>query len=251
MDILFGRNRAKTVEKEPEVSPTFAQEVLDLEIEFNFNPRLNNLQQLMSLYSQGIEFYESLKNPKFNYYKNKLQELLSRPQVKAILTPPEEKVLKRVPSLQFDRTCEKTLQTHVVETQSLSKLIKQNVKVQADSLTNRLENRKKLRTLQRKKSEISPFDRSAGPDPVEIFESEVEEIMERYAELKAKVKNEVEEAYQEHLSELQDCQDIILVKLFEQMKKNMKGEIEGKIRSLDEKKTAEIAKAREKLSRFS
>jgi len=251
MDILFGRNRSKTIEKEPDVSPTFAQEVLDLEIDFNFSPSLINLQQLMQVYSQGIEFYESLKNPKFNYYKSKLQELLVRPEVLNLLRGQEDKTLKRTPSLQFDRTCEKTLNSHVVQTQSLSKLIKQNVKIQADCLTSRLEDRRKLRSLKEKKNSISQFDKSAGLSPVEVFEAEMEEIVERYAEIKAKVKRDVEESYQECLSEIQGSGDLVLVRLVEQMRKNMKGEIEVKVQEIEAKKVLEIAKAREKLARLS
>jgi hypothetical protein len=125
------------------------------------------------------------------------------------------------------------------------------VKIQADCLTSRLEDRRKLRSLKEKKNSISQFDKSAGLSPVEVFEAEMEEIVERYAEIKAKVKRDVEESYQECLSEIQGSGDLVLVRLVEQMRKNMKGEIEVKVQEIEAKKVLEIAKAREKLARLS
>lgn len=248
MNILFGRSRPTKV-PEPEIRPAFAQSVLDLEIEFNFSPSLASLQSLTNIYTEAIEFYESHKNPKFTYYKTKLQTLLSRPEVLSLLTPPQPiPIAKKVPNLQFNRSCEKTLQDYQTESSSLSKRIKDNVKTQSETLTDRLEKRKKTRNLNKIKGTEARFvDQSAGLNPVEVFESEVEEIMERYAESKALAKKQVEDVYSEYLLELGQNEDGILKEVLNQMKKTMAEEIVNKLKELDEKRAEEITLARKKL----
>ena len=250
MNILFGRSRP-TNAPQPEIRPAFAQSVLDLEIDFNFSPSLESLQSLTNIYTEAIEFYESHKNPKFQYYKTKLQTLLSRPDVLSLLTPPKPppSIQKKVPSLIFNRSLEKTLQDHQTESSSLSKRIKYNVKTQSDTLAERLEKRKRTRNsnIKGKGIEARLVDKSAGLNHVEVFESEVEEIMERYAESKALVKKQVEDAYSEYLIELGQNKGGILKEVVNQMEKAMAEEIMNKLKELDDRRAEEIALARKKL----
>lgn len=248
MNILFGRSRPSKA-PDPEIRPEFAQLMLDQEIEFNFSPSLSSLQSLTSIYTEAIEFYESHKNPKFLHYKSKLQDLLSHPSVQTLLHPQDQpQSNKRVPNLKHDRTCQKTLKAHQVESTTLSKRIKDNIRTQAESLSLRLEERKKNRNLKQKKAtEARDVDKSGGLSAVEIFETEVEEIMERYAESKASVKKQVEEVYKEYLNELGNNNDPIMQQVLKQMKKTMSEEIDSKLKELDEKRSKEIALARKKL----
>lgn len=248
MNILFGRSRPSKA-PDAEIRPEFAQLMLDHEIEFNFSPSLSSLQSLTSIYTEAIEFYESHKNPKFLHYKSKLQDLLSHPSVHSLLYSQDSpRSSKRVPNLKHDRTCQKTLKAHQVESTSLSKQIKDNIRTQAENLASRLEERKKNRVPSvQKTNEPRDVDKSAGLSAVETFEAEVEEIMERYAESKALAKKQVEEEYKEYLIELSSNDDPIMQQVLKQMKNNMSEEIEARLGELDEKRGKEIALARKKL----
>lgn len=277
MNILFGRRRSEKVcDKEPEVRITFAQEVVDLEAEINFNCTIEKVQKLTDLYTEAIEFYESLRNPKHFYYQERLQWLLSRPQVLSLLNSKRPlptlnrslsdsssfvikpadfspKSLTNTTKLPLERNCEKVLQNHNIESTSLSRKIFESFKAQSESLLSRLEHRKKTRSDKRfflKKQEMSQCDKSGGearPSPVEEFEAEVERIMEVFVEEKTSVRKDIEEKYREYLLEIEGVDCDVMKSLKKELYKNMNTEISEKIKVLEAKRAQAIATARKNL----
>ena len=63
----------------------FAERVLDLEADIEsgkFNQ--NSIDELMELYSDAVEYYNSKQDKKFHYYEQKMQTLMTRPEIIAI-----------------------------------------------------------------------------------------------------------------------------------------------------------------------
>lgn len=255
MNILFGRRRSEKVfEKEPELRESFAQEVLDLEIDTNLNCTLSNIKALMELYTFAIEHYESIKNCKYLYYQERMQKLLSRPEVLKALSPPEEKPLEPTVKLPVERRCEKVLQNHKIEALNISQQIIENLKTQSDNLQNRIESRKKNRMSNsvryRRSQEINQCDKSGGEarlNPIEVFEEQVEKIMEKFVEEKTTAKKEIEDKYAEYVRELTGMEGEIMQKVLRQLQKNMGEEIEESVRELEAKRNQAIAIARKAL----
>lgn len=57
----------------------YAQKILDNEIEFKLSdaPSSEVICNLIQLYSQGVEYYESIKSYKYLYFKKKMEEIFS------------------------------------------------------------------------------------------------------------------------------------------------------------------------------
>jgi hypothetical protein len=57
----------------------FAQKILDNEIEFKLSetPSSEVICNLIQLYSQGVEYFESIKSYKYLYFKKKMEEIFS------------------------------------------------------------------------------------------------------------------------------------------------------------------------------
>ena len=263
MNILFGRKKVDpAVHQNRSIQQDFAQTVLDLEVDLNFNCTLEKIKTLMELYTKAIEFYESTKNPKYIHYQERMQTLLIRKDVQKVLNSEikikgkkgfkEENKINNIINLPVERTCEKILQNYNSEAGCLSKKITENLKNQAESLDSRLEQRKNARKTKklRKNSEICESEKSAGQSklpPVEEFELEVEQIMEEFVEAKASVKKEIENKYNEYFIEIGNMQGEIMKSLNKELEKNMKNEIDGKVKELEEKRTLDIQIARKKL----
>ena len=47
------------------------------------------MDELLELYSEAVEFYNSRMDKKFLYYETKMQTLLVRPEVMVIMQPPK------------------------------------------------------------------------------------------------------------------------------------------------------------------
>ena len=61
--------------------PDFFEQVLICEIQMKRSFNMNLLQKLINYYSQAIEYYESISDPKFARYSKSLQLLLMQPEV--------------------------------------------------------------------------------------------------------------------------------------------------------------------------
>jgi len=87
MHILFGKKKSLKALSKPtfKLPPNFAQEVLALEEQVNINCTHSTITQLLSLYTQAIEYYEAERNLKHLHYHERMQHLLSKTNVKIIL----------------------------------------------------------------------------------------------------------------------------------------------------------------------
>lgn len=74
-DTLMGRPKVKTL---PE---NFFEKVLDYELNLKRSFTMNTLQELVNLYSTAIEYYESLEDNRYKDYQNRLNILLSQPEI--------------------------------------------------------------------------------------------------------------------------------------------------------------------------
>ena len=63
----------------------FAERVLDLEADIESgNFTQTSIDELLELYSDAVEFYNSRQDKKFYYYEQKMQTLMTRPEIIAI-----------------------------------------------------------------------------------------------------------------------------------------------------------------------
>lgn len=74
-EAMMGRPKVKVL---PE---NFFERVLDLELILKRNFTMNSLQELVNIYSDAIEYYESLEDNRFRDYQNRLNLLLSQPEI--------------------------------------------------------------------------------------------------------------------------------------------------------------------------
>ena len=87
---IFGRQ--KKIKEEPvedNLPPSFAQNVLELETSLDFNCTLEVVNKLMELYTQAIEYYESIQNHNYLHYQERMHSILMRPDVIQILHRPK------------------------------------------------------------------------------------------------------------------------------------------------------------------
>ena len=266
MNIIFGKKRSEKISQDqPEINKSFAQQVLDLEVEINFQCNIENIKRLMELYTKAIEFYESDTNDKFVYYQEKMKQLLSQKDVLEILSSessPKKKIrqdsiniidtklnnISQFAKLPLERNCERVLQDHTIEASSISKKIGENLKGQSESLAQKIESRRNSRNMN--KSNKNQSDKSAGEAKsiqVEEFELEVEKIMEKFVEEKSYAKKEIEKKYQEYIKEFEFMEGDIIKNLMQELNKNMENEIEEKIKEIEMNRTQAISLARKKL----
>lgn len=74
-DLMLGK---KVVKNLPE---NFFEKVLDIELKIKREFNMNLLQELINCYSTAIEYYESREDPKYKDYQNRLNSLLSQPDI--------------------------------------------------------------------------------------------------------------------------------------------------------------------------
>ena len=174
---------------------TFSHEIKTLESALEYDCNIEIIKNLIQLYTSAIENYESIRDPTFSIYKQKLKNLLNRPDVQSSIKSsykPESPVSsnnirpraltigteRHRFELSTERTVEKAVQWHRSENCLASEKIQENLKRHMESLNLRLCSRKK-QTEQKAK--------------ISAFEKGVEEIMEEYIRLKDKARAETEE----------------------------------------------------------
>lgn len=271
MQALFGRKRKEpsttpiSYEEPPTMPVNFAQEVLDLEGEIDIQCNLTNVKRLMELYSLAIECYGAQQGHRYLHYRSRLHNLLAREDVQYLLENPtvpemsrieELKMKKRVKiprkaidnnALAINRTTEKTLQNHKIESSTSSKMLQSNLKSQCESLCIRLIQRKEKN---KEKHDSVESDKSGGvrcssKTKLEHFELEIEIVMEKYIEEKYSVKSEIESKFDEQIREIKEIGSGALFNhVVEKMRMTMRNEIEEKHRILKTRKNEEITRIR-------
>ncbi|CAG9333071.1 unnamed protein product [Blepharisma stoltei] len=305
--MMFGRkHQSKTVPDDypddslPVLSPTFAQEVLDLEGELDFCVSFPMIQRLLALYSQAIEQLESIKDPRYLHYQDRMQKFLAREEVlkvikdyqnpqkplRSSLTPTPESVRdtyrKRAEEKQkikaklmnsppnkditIERNAEKAILSHTTESSSASKRIQENLQSQAENLNSRLRDRVNQRSASTNRRDfrsntfsagslgikkfLEESDRSGGAPKkshIELFEEEVEKVMEKYIEEKINVKRKLTESYQEQIKEIQSMGESLLIgSLIKTMNDTLGEEIENAVQEIEKRRKEEISAIRQR-----
>ncbi|CAD8099633.1 unnamed protein product [Paramecium sonneborni] len=84
MSWLF--NKAQQPAQQLKLPAQFAEKVLNLELDVDSNAATKDeIQELLQLYSQAIEYYSSMKSERYTVFTNKIQTLLMKPYVNKIL----------------------------------------------------------------------------------------------------------------------------------------------------------------------
>lgn len=175
---MFGRKRQSktspfhhTDDSSSKPTSSFAQQVIDLETELDCKCSFDVVQRLLALYSQAIEQLESVKDPSYLHYQERMQKFLARPDVLLAIkesqpkrhersshtpTPDisresyrrradeKEKIRAKIQinkDITIERTTEKTINSHTTESSSASKRIQENLQSQAENLNLRLRER--------------------------------------------------------------------------------------------------------------
>jgi hypothetical protein len=154
--------------------------------------------------------------------------------------------------LVLERNCEKVLKDHMSGNFNVAQKIQDNLKGQAESLTQRIIMRKLThspKSDQKFLFDESSTDRDSGTNnPVEEFEKEVEEILEKCLNEKNKAKKEIKEKYQQHFDETQHFHGEIKEMLVDELKNRMLIEINQAFTDADLQRNDEVANARQKLN---
>jgi hypothetical protein len=79
--------KANRYERKVALPEDFAEKVLEIESWIDKGEFLSSdLDELILLYSQAVEYYNSMSNDKANYYANRIQLALMKPHVLAKMT---------------------------------------------------------------------------------------------------------------------------------------------------------------------
>ena len=144
------------------LSSSFAQEVLDLEGSLYNSCQLGQVKQLLSLYSQAIEYYGAVQDVRYLHYKERLHLLLAREDVMFLLENPDTRSISNhssltkrdsqkeafsrsktpASSLRANRDAEMKLQVHNTSSICAMKKLKDNLHSQNQSFEAKLSKRK-------------------------------------------------------------------------------------------------------------
>lgn len=264
---------------------SFAEDLLDLEMDLEKNCKLETIRQLVSLYSvisnqRAIEYYELIKDNKYQAYHKRMKSLLQKTQVQQVLTasskPFSRPVLSSInvnnlksaessENIQVDLTpcksdqnkapvritkhastknmksAELQIEDYCHETQNSKKQALSNIKNQEDIIEKKLKDRKLNRSLTL--SAKIDGDKSAGRDR---YQDELVEIMEKYLNQKIESCVGIKRKYQSQMEEIK-CMGSgqIIVEVLNQMEKSMNEEIKELCIDLENRKSEEVAKIRE------
>ena len=160
--------------------------------------------------------------------------------------------------LVVERNCNKVLKDHKTENIDLGKKIHENLKHQSDNLSQRLLSRKLAQTPKVGKrftfEETNQCDISAGESKlfvVEEFEKNIENILEKFIEIKNTEKKRIEEKYREYFDEIDMIRGDVREKLALELSRNMNKEIDEAVQVVERKREKELDQERKKLKKSS
>ena len=155
----------------PPKPDTTLQEISELESSIPLECTLESLSRIMDLYKIAIENFAGHQDPRANEYQQRMKSLLSSPAVKNALSGKSSSKANRnsteIPkNLSTERIVLKAIDRHNSETQFATEIVQNDLKLQNETLNRKI--------IQRRRA-------SRGFD---MFESEVEKIVEKYAYIK-------------------------------------------------------------------
>lgn len=226
----------------------------------HYQERMQNLLSRTNVIQLFKKNSEPISKPKLSVLSSPTESNAVSPKSHTPKTEPSPKSiafkakLQTIPELRVERNCDQLIKEHTQENCNIIKKIQDNLKNQSESLNQRLMFRKQATTPKYGKScfifeEPSQFDTSAGDlvsSPIDDFEKELEDIMEKYVEQKTKTKIQIREKYQEHINETKSIKGEVRDKLFQVLTKNMDKEILETLADIDKQRNDEIATARKR-----
>jgi hypothetical protein len=241
----------------------FADQILKLEISVEISPSLDTLRSLLELYSvshnqQAIEYYESLKDPRFKYYQDRMNTCLSK-QSNLLLKDP------KTPDLKEHRKAEQEIKQFERKSEIISRQVSLNLEKQNSSVLKRFLDRKSRNTseeakrnpsnkgiifkfkttAQQRKPSEGESDVSAGSAVKNVaeFEVELEKIMESSVLEKVTRSSEIRSKYQLAMDDI-GGKSGIFKQVTEEIKKNMEKELKDLDSELEGKRRQKIREAR-------
>ena len=224
---------------------TFTQEMRTLESALEYDCNIEIIKRLMEVYTAAIESYESVRDPTFSIYKQKLRNLLQKPEVqneikgqlKSPQNPSRPRALTNDPKskieLTSERITEKALQWHKSETIMTSEKIQENLRKQMDVLNARLHVRKK---------------KSQQNQKITAFEKGVEEIMEEYIQEKHKVQCDIQEKYKDQIDDLNSMpKNDLILQVIKETNKKIGEELADNLRYVEVNKKKKIQNLKSKI----
>lgn len=209
----------------------FATKILDLEMKIQEKCVVQDINSIVGLYSSAIEFYESLNDPIYQVYQKRLQNVLSKKSVLAVLSP-KPKPVPRSPLFDFNsptnrlaeqRKVENTLKMHSIESHNTLQLAKKNIKQQEDTFEN------KLRTRRNSRSRPGSRENSIERPNLENFEKALEKLLEKLVTERLKKIESIDLKYEKIIGRSKEFGDLAKVKELEQDKGKEIKELMGKL----------------------
>ena len=251
----------------------FAQQLLDLEASLQLSNSLDSLRPLLQLYSviptqQAIEYYESISDAKHHFYQEKMKETLVKHNTLLIKSSSQPNSPKSK-DLSQHRRADKSIKEHEVDSSRLSRQISLNLHNQDSNLTLKLRSRqsklnsptvKSCKNQTRKSktfrfevvSSESESDKSAGfgiSGKIE-FEDRIEDVVEKFVKEKHQKGKEIRKKYKEEIGEVLKMKGGELIdRIVENMKRNMKEEIEEAEGKIEDERRLEIVRIKEELKK--
>ena len=213
-----------------------------------------------------------MQDKKYLHYKDRLQALLSRKDVLSILNPgnnnksqetlkrPEEIKTRNIPKRQvsavFNQTApmpkkdaEDVISVHLHESSHASSRTKASIRDQeGDNLEKRLQARKRASSLKPQREEEKP--EKSKISKIEMYQNEIEQIMEKYAEEKLMRMQIIKKKYKEQDNEIKAMQGNgisqteIFGKLREELDRNLKKELDELQQELQRERKEKITELR-------
>ena len=218
-------------------NPEFFQEIATLEALLCFDCTLELIKNLTNLYTEAIEHFESLRDPNYIIYTDKLHKLLHRSEVKSILFVPSEPAPEPKRSQRNELSCErviaKTFQNLQTENLLITEKIHENLKQQTSSLPHKLKSRKTKASQKAK---------------LKAIEEGMEEIIEGFVQEKGKTIKEVQAKYSDSLKELKNMkQNDVVRKVLEEIERQMNDEVTQKVEEIENYKNMQVKSLKQKV----
>ncbi|OMJ76494.1 hypothetical protein SteCoe_24116 [Stentor coeruleus] len=248
----------------------FAEQVLRLEISVDVDSSMEALKSLLELYSQAIEYYESIRDQKYKYYQDRMMELFHKQNNLLLAESPPPHTARSNSHMTSDllqkREVDKTIKQFEVATHEVSRQVSMNLQNQNSTMLSRMNTRKNRNTsVDPRKSSVFhklPFvthhkrrssegesDKSGGVSTTreaEQFEKELEEIMEESVMEKISKRQEIKKKYREQIEEIQSMGGgTVMQQLAEEMQKRMDEELNALDGMLEDKRKVAIKRIKE------
>ncbi|CAG9326304.1 unnamed protein product [Blepharisma stoltei] len=264
----------------------FAETLLELEMEAELHCNIDTIKALVEQYSKAVEYYEAIKDPKYLYYNHRLQLfLISDDVLKTVknvsqsgtesntLKPLQQnkissinqsfedasdkvkaKVRKKARrlSMQYSsslpslRNTEKIIKSNENVLHKTSTMLHDNLHSQETSLELKIIARKESRTP-RSSTKVIVWDNDENQDSnTEVFEKDLENVIEKYVTEKYKKVQEIKLKYQDQIQEIKDMKSNDITKqLLKEMNKQMEAEIAIAKEEADNQRSTAIRHLRE------